>query len=106
MKKLFISMPMSGMSREEIVVRMAEAKSDAERIVGEPVELIDSVFDYEAGISNPVEYIGKAIIAMSQADHVYFAVGWKNARGCRVEHVVAVSYDMSIIDENMEGLNG
>lgn len=106
MKKLFISMPMSGLSREEIKTRMAEAQTDAERIVGEPLELIDSVFEFETGVSNLVKCIGKAIMCMADADYVYFAVGWKNARGCRVEHVVAVSYEMSILDENMEALNG
>lgn len=35
----------------------------------------------------------KALIA----DAVIFAPGWRDARGCRVEHVVASEYDLKII---------
>lgn len=103
--KVFVSIPMHGLSYEEIKTRMSEARSDAERILGKEVVLIDSVFEYFDN-SNPVEMLGRAIQAMSLADYVYFGVGWKNARGCRAEHMIAVSYGMSILHENMEALNG
>jgi len=34
---------------------------------------------------------------MADADAVIFAPGWRDARGCRVEHVVASEYDLKII---------
>lgn len=106
MKKLYISMPMSGMSREEIVARMAEAKIEAERLVGEPVELIDSVFDFVPGVSHPVKCIGRSIMTMADADCVYFAGEWGKARGCLVEFLVAGSYGIPILNVNLEGHNG
>lgn len=102
--KVFVSIPMNGSSYEEIKTRMSEARADAERILGREVILIDSVFTFFED-SNPVEMLGRAIQAMAQADYVYFGVGWKNARGCRAEHMVAVSYGMNILHEDMEVSN-
>ena len=34
---------------------------------------------------------------LSTADLVYFAKGWEEARGCRIEHMCAVQYELQII---------
>lgn len=34
-----------------------------------------------------------------EADVVYFAKGWENARGCRIEHTVAKEYGLKIMEE-------
>ena len=76
MKKLFISQPMRGLTDEEI---------------GEPIELIDSFFEDFKPIGNiPVAYLGKSISLLATADVAYFGEGWKDARGCKIEHEVAV----------------
>jgi hypothetical protein len=36
---------------------------------------------------------------MSECTTVYFAKGWENARGCKIEHEVALQYGMEIIYE-------
>ena len=41
MKKLFVSLPMTGLTTEEIRNKMIKYKENAERIMGEKLELID-----------------------------------------------------------------
>ena len=36
---------------------------------------------------------------MSLCHKVYFAKGWENARGCKIEHEVALAYGLEIIYE-------
>ena len=102
MKKLFISQPMRGLTDEEILKTREEIRARAEHAIGEPVELIDYfIKDYpgEDNTSIPVWYWGKAIQLLSQADIAYFGGNWRNARGCRIEHEVARTYGIKIIEE-------
>lgn len=102
MKKLFISQPMRGLTDEEILKVREEIRARAEHAIGEPVELIDSfIKDYprEINKSIPVWYLGKSIQFLSQADIAYFGSGWKNARGCKIEHEIAKEYGINIIED-------
>ena len=102
MKKLFISQPMRGLTDIEILKVRLEIKNRAEKTKGEPVELIDSfIKDYPGEINKsiPVWYLGKSIQLLSQADIAYFGGDWRNARGCKIEHEVARTYGITIIEE-------
>ena len=102
MKKLFISQPMRGLIDEEIIKAREEIRVRAEKIIGEPVELIDSFLaDYPGEINKhvPVWYLGKSIQLLSKADIAYFGGDWRNARGCKIEHEVADKYGIKIIEE-------
>lgn len=96
MLKLFVSMPMNGLTDDEIRSDMAEAKAEAERIMGQPLELLDTLFDYNED-THPLVYLGENIKKMAEADVVYFHLGWKQARGCFVEHIAAVKYGKTVI---------
>ena len=103
MKKLFISQPMGGLTEEEILKAREEIRARAEHAIGEPVELIDSfIKDYPKEIINksiPLWCLGKSIQLLSQADIAYFGDNWRNARGCKIEHEVARTYGIKIIEE-------
>ena len=102
MKKLFISQPMRGLMDEEILKVREEIKARAEYFIGEPLELIDSfIEDYpdEINKSIPVWYLGKSIQFLSQADIVYFADDWRNARGCKIEYEIVIAYGIKVISE-------
>lgn len=102
MKKLFISQPMRGLSDEEILKAREEIRIKAEKKIGEPVELIDSfIREYPGEINKsvPVYYLGKSIGFLSQADIAYFGGEWKNARGCKIEHEIAVQYGIDILED-------
>lgn len=92
MKKLFISQPMKGKSDEEILRERETAIEEAKRVCGEEVEVIDSFFQNAPADARPLWFLGKSIELLSTADVAYFAPGWKEARGCRIEHECAVEY--------------
>lgn len=102
MKKIFISQPMRGLTDEEILNKRQEIRKNAEKVIKEPVELIDSfIEDYPGEINKhiPVFYLGKSIQFLSQADVAYFGGDWRNARGCKIENEIAKQYGIEIIEE-------
>lgn len=44
----------------------------------------------------PVYFLSKSIERMAECHAVYFAEGWENARGCKIEHETAVAYGMDL----------
>ena len=53
-------------------------------------------------IQIPVCFLAKSLEYMSECSTVYFAKGWENARGCKIEHEVALQYGLEIIYEANE----
>ena len=98
MKRLFISQPMRGKSDEEILVVREQAIKAAQELVGEPVEVIDSFFQNAPADARPLWFLGKSLELLSTADVAYFAEGWQDARGCRIEHECAVEYGIGRIE--------
>lgn len=96
MKKLFISQPMRGKTEDEIMQERSAAIREAEKLLGEPVEILDTYFDEEY---RPLEFLGKSIMYLAQADAAYFAAGWKDARGCKIEHTCAAEYGVQIVGD-------
>lgn len=100
MKRLFISMPMNGLKTDDIRVKMNEIKKEVEEKLGEPLELINSIV-----VQDPPKdmkaigawYLGKSLQMMANADCVYFADGFKEARGCKIEYMVAKEYGLTIL---------
>ena len=98
MKKLFISQPMRGKSDEEILAERQKAIETAEKVIGEPVEVIDSFFEKAPVNAKPLWFLGKSLELLADADVAYFAPGWEDARGCKIEHTCAVEYDINRIE--------
>lgn len=99
LKKLFISQPMRGKSDEEILAERQKAIESAERYLGESVEVIDSFFQSAPADVRPLWFLGKSIELLSTADIVYFAKGWEDARGCRIENECAIQYGITVIED-------
>lgn len=99
MKKLFISQPMKGKTDEEILKERETAIKEAETLIGESVEVIDSFFQSAPADAKPLWFLGKSLELLSGADIAYFAKGWEDARGCRIEHECALEYGIRIIDK-------
>lgn len=102
MKKLFISQPMRGKTDEEILAERKKAIESAERNLGEPVEVIDSFFQTAPADARPLWFLGKALELLSTADIAYFAKGWEDARGCRIENQCAIEYGIEVIEDYTE----
>lgn len=93
-KKLFISQPMNG--RSDRAVR-EEREPIIEAYKRERWEVIDSVINM--GPANAIEYLAESIRLMNDADRVLMMKGWQKARGCRIEHEVAVAYGKEVVYE-------
>lgn len=97
MKKLFISQPMNGKTADEILAERELAIQKAVELSGQEVEVIDTYYtDFKEG-AKPLEFLGRSIMDMANADMVFFAKGWANARGCRIEHACATEYGLTIL---------
>ena len=98
MKKLFISQPMKGKTNVEIKKEREEAIRCAKEMMSDEVEVIDSFFENAPAEAKPLWYLGESLKLLSTADVVFFATGWKNARGCKIEHTCAQQYGINTIE--------
>ena len=101
MKRLFISQPMRGKTDEEILATREKAIQAAKlQLETEKVEVIDSFFQNAPVDAKPLWFLGKSIELLAGADVAFFAKGWEDARGCRIEKMCALEYGISMIEEN------
>ncbi len=98
MPKLFISQPMKGKTDEEILKERETAIAKAKEIWGEEVEVIDSFFKGVPADVRPLWFLGESLKLLATADVAYFAPGWKDARGCKIEHTCALEYGIAVIE--------
>lgn len=104
-KKLFISQPMKGKTDVEILQVREQAIKSAERYLGEKVEVIDSFFRGAPAEAAPLWYLAKSLELLATADVAYFAKGWENARGCKIENLCAIEYGIDVIEDYKEEKN-
>jgi hypothetical protein len=106
MKKIMISQPMAGKSKEEII----ECRNKFLQFAKENnYEVVNTLFTDEwyskesmikRGVINiPIQFLAKSIENMSLCNVAYFAKGWEKARGCKIEHEIALKYGIEIIEE-------
>lgn len=96
--KVFISQPMRGKSDEEILSERNQMIKKVEESATEKPEVIDSFFQNAPVEAKPLWFLGKSIELLSTADVAVFAKGWKDARGCRIEHECCEQYGIKIIE--------
>lgn len=96
--KVFISQPMRGKSDEEILLERNQMIKKVEESATEKPEIIDSFFQNAPVEAKPLWFLGKSIELLSTADVAVFAKGWKDARGCRIEHECCEQYGIKIIE--------
>lgn len=95
--KIFISQPMNGKTIAEIDAERSAIIDACKKKYGDDVEIVDSFFKGAPHDANPIWFLGKSIECLSTADRVFFADGWNDARGCRIEHLIATEYGKKII---------
>ena len=94
MKKLFVSVPMKGRTKEEIKANIQKMKKIAEIYEGEELELIDSYIE-----DNPpkdskeaVWYLGESLKKLAQADVFIGICESYDWNGCCIERETADKY--------------
>lgn len=105
--KAMLSQPMAGKTNEEIIATRERAIAVLKERGYEIINTLftDEWYSQEAmkkrGVENiPLCFLAKSLENMSLCHAAYFCKGWKNARGCRIEHEVAKDYGMTIIYES------
>jgi hypothetical protein len=96
MKKLFVSVPMKGRTKEAIKASIAKMHKIAEIYEGEELTLINSYVENDppADSKQAIWYLGKSIEAMSAADIFIGIDDYYNWHGCRIETDTALSYNV------------
>lgn len=107
MIRLFISQPMKGKTDEEILSVRGKAVESARNLLKEygkedEIEVIDSFFQNAPADARPLWFLGKSLELLSTADLAYFAKGWEEARGCRIENTCAIEYGIEVIEDYTE----
>jgi hypothetical protein len=95
---LMISQPMKGKTNEQI---REERANLIKKLEEQGNKVLDTVFENAPAnediaiymLSQSIRYIGKV-------DGVVFMRGWESARGCKIEHQVAVEYGKQVFYEN------
>ncbi len=96
--KVMISQPMRGKTTEQI---KTERETLVKELESQGYKVVNTVFDdFSEGKATPVHYLAKSIEFLGDVDGVVFMQGWENARGCRIEHQVAVAYGKWIKEIN------
>jgi len=86
--KVFISQPMHGKSKYKIERERRALVLDLE---SQGFEVLDTVENIDENMP-PLYYLARAIGKMVYADIVLFMPGWEQARGCQIEHEIALKY--------------
>lgn len=95
--KVFISQPMQGRSDEDISKERSIIKSILTNKFNCDITIVDSFFKDAPVDAKPLWYLSKSIELLSIADLAYFAHGWDNARGCKIEHACAIEYGIPVM---------
>lgn len=106
MQKIMISQPMHGLTDEQIIETRDRFLEYAKK---EGLTVINTYFSDEyyskesltqrGVVQIPLSFLAKSVENMSLCHKAYFAKGWENARGCKIEHEIAKQYGLEIIYE-------
>lgn len=98
MKTLFISQPIDNLSPAEIEEARATAILEVKKMFKEELQIVS---EKPVGVvSNPSLHLiklGESIINLSYANIAYFAEGWQEEKGCRVQHSCALLYNIPFV---------
>ena len=97
-KKIFISQPMRGKTLAGITKERTQIIKQIHEFYGDDVEIIDSFFENYAPDTGcvPLKYLAKSLELLADADIAYFAANWEDYRGCRIEHMAALEYGITV----------
>lgn len=86
--KVFISQPMNGKSNVDIKKERREVERELKK---QGFEVLDTILDLGENATS-LQYLAKSIEIMNDADIVLFMPEWEKARGCIIEHEIALKY--------------
>lgn len=101
MKRLFIIQLLKGKTSDEIKSERDLAVKEAEKVLKEPVEIIDYSFgDFNPAEVKPLWFLSKSLELLSTADIIYFGKDWDKYKCSKMENLIAKEYGIRIIEYN------
>lgn len=107
--KVFLCLPMSGRSEEDILKEISIMKEASIHYFMDKhpgydiIYLANYIVEADEESDNPVYLLGRGIMKlMSQADVCLFSKDWEDSRGCKLEHDIAEAYDIDIMDMGVD----
>lgn len=104
--KTMISQPMAGKTDQEITTTRERAISALE---AQGYEVVNTLYTDEwysresmeqrGVVQIPLCFLAKSLENMSKCHAAWFAKGWEQCRGCRIEHEAAKAYGLTLIYE-------
>lgn len=117
MLHVFVSLRCEGKTYDEMhltqkaIFKAYKEKSHKHK---DDLDLVESLFNnYVPGESNRIEFLGKSITKMCDADVVLIPLDYRKSKGCTIEALTAKIYGLSIVtyligdnDSNVYFLDG
>ena len=122
--KLFLSLPMSSQTDEQVVEHIktmqcawynfvesqisSESEEDNDHDFFKETTFVDSFTNnlncdyYKNRDHYSIACLGTALIKLAECDAIFIGSGWKNSRGCKLEYEVAKAYHLDIYFENAD----
>lgn len=100
MLNIYVSLRCMGLTYNKMILKrdkiVEDYKAQHKNYQAE-INVIDSLFpEYVPGESNPIEFLGKSIEKMKNADVVLIPVDYRKSKGCYIEEEVARIYGLPI----------
>lgn len=97
-KLLFISQPYTGRTEEDILEERLKIKYKVEKHMCEIYTVIDQYHQTVPEGANRFHCLSNDLLLMGDAHLIAFSPNWKSSRGCRIEHELAVLYNLPMIE--------
>lgn len=95
-KIVYVSQPFAGRSEQEIQAERECMRKKLVSTLDKKILILDN-FVRECDYENEAGPLIRGLQTMFIADLVYFAANWQEARGCRIEHLIAEEYHIPIM---------
>ena len=103
MKKIYISLPMSG-QEDTIWERYVKAELELKKKFGNDIEIKGpyNIRDFKAPENFKYDrdwcyYMAKDVEDLLRSDAIYLTKGWSKSKGCRVEKAISIEMGKEII---------
>ena len=105
MTKVFISVPMKGRTKDQIINSINAMHEIAEVMAGESLQPVHNFDHVEApdGVIDRLYYLGGALKLLSECDYIICTDDWR-FDGCRIERMAAEAYGITILDICMRNM--
>lgn len=100
MINVFVSCPMYGYKDDYIIKVFESVKKWLSLYLKDDFRILDSYINNipKNDALTPVVYLSKSVEKLAEADLAVFTPGWKEARGCKIEHQIASDYGIRILE--------